>query len=202
MNTPVPKPRRYMYRCRECLAVTAVDGSPIDRAARCACGGIPESLGYVRESYAGARLARDTVRCACDHRCTGATGPSCDCVCRGENHGTGAVVEVTVDAGGVPRLQSGALERVAAWHWTLAALEAIAHERFPMDDYLNHVRIASYDVWRATHRAKVELARLRMAKTWHGRTKAAERLAAEWLAPRMAACSRADDETAHYRASA
>ena len=109
MNTPAP--RRYMYRCHDCLAVSAVNGSPIDRSARCDCGGIPESLGYVRETYGSARMARDAVRCACDHRCTGATGPSCDCVCRGENHGTGAVVEVVVDAGGVPRLRAGDLAR-------------------------------------------------------------------------------------------
>lgn len=193
MKTPAnPVPRRYMYRCRDCLAVSAVNGSPIDRSARCDCGGIPESLGYVRETYGGARMVRDAVRCACDHRCTGATGPSCDCVCRGENHGTGAVVEVTIDAGGVPRLRAGDLARVGAWHWTLAALEALAHERFPVDDYLAGRRIHNYGLWRATRDSRNELAKLRAAKTWHGRLRAAERLAAEWLAPRVAAGSVSD----------
>lgn len=189
MNTPVT--RRYMYRCHDCLAVSAVDGVLVDRRARCDCGGTVECLGYVRDT--GRRyLARDSFDVPCDHRCTGATGPNCDCSCRGENHGTGRVVTVVVDAGGVPRLRAGDLARVGAWHWTLAALEALAHERFPVDDYLAGRRIHNYGLWRATRDSRNELAKLRAAKTWHGRLRAAERLAGEWLAPRVAAVSASD----------
>ena len=180
--------RRYMYRCSDCLAVSAVDGVFVDRTARCECGGTVECLGYVRDS----RRYRDTVDVPCDHRCTGAAGPSCDCSCRGENHGTGRVVTVVVDVGGVPRLRSPDVDRGHAWRWTLAALEALAHERFPVDDYLAGRRIHNYDLWRATRDSRNELAKLRAAKTWHGRLRAAERLAAEWLAPRVAAGSVSD----------
>lgn len=50
------------------------------------------------------RLVNAAMRCPCDGRCTGATGPNCECSCGGVNHGTGRLIAVEIDAGGVPRL--------------------------------------------------------------------------------------------------
>ena len=50
----------------------------------------------------GSRLYKTETRCACDSRCTGATGPKCDCECGGANHGTNRVVEVNVSCGNAP----------------------------------------------------------------------------------------------------
>jgi hypothetical protein len=90
---PAVKVQRHCYRCSECLAVFFVDGKRIDVA--CACGGQAQHLGRVQAES----LWHDKVECACDSRCTGARGPSCNCKCGGENHGTDAVVEVVVHAG-------------------------------------------------------------------------------------------------------
>lgn len=38
------------------------------------------------------RLVEWIILTPCDGRCTGATGPNCDCVCNGKNHGTNRVV--------------------------------------------------------------------------------------------------------------
>ncbi len=48
-------------------------------------------------------IARLEHRCACDARCTGATGPNCECSCGGKNHGTGRVVEIAVPVARVPQ---------------------------------------------------------------------------------------------------
>ncbi len=106
----MPKVNRFFYRCRACCHVVAVDGE-LEMvtsangarvvATRCACDGKLELMGRVGRKPG---LVLDSQRCACDARCTCATGPSCDCSCGGVNHGTGRVVPIEVDAGGVPRL--------------------------------------------------------------------------------------------------
>lgn len=93
---------RFYYRCFACCHVAAADAK-LDTAVRCMCDGKLELLGRVSPARRG--LVRDSERCACDARCTNAPGPSCDCRCGGENHGTGRVVPILVDAGGVPRLR-------------------------------------------------------------------------------------------------
>lgn len=102
---------RHFYRCYACCHVVAVEGKLeyADRrdggkeiAVRCLCDGKLELLGRVARKSG---LVRDEERCACDGRCTNAPGPSCDCRCGGENHGTGRVVPIEVDAGGVPRVR-------------------------------------------------------------------------------------------------
>ena len=52
-------------------------------AKRCGC------LGYAvaRRVFDGGKP--DSKRHTCDSKCTNATGPSCDCKCRGANHGRG-----------------------------------------------------------------------------------------------------------------
>ncbi len=90
------KPPRFYWKCHDCLTPFAVDGEY--RSMSCACGGSAWCMGQVT----GARLSKSVFRCPCDGRCTGATGPSCDCSCGGENHGSNLLVEVAVDAGPVP----------------------------------------------------------------------------------------------------
>jgi hypothetical protein len=68
---------------------------------RCVCDGKLELMGRVSRKPG---LVLDSERCACDARCTNAPGPCCECQCGGENHGTGRVVPIEIDAGGVPRL--------------------------------------------------------------------------------------------------
>lgn len=92
--------RRDFWRCGRCLTVFATEGEPAGlRDLRCACGGACRSMGMVERG----RLVHLEQRCACDARCTSARGPRCDCQCGGENHGTGRIVTVKWDMGGVPR---------------------------------------------------------------------------------------------------
>lgn len=112
---------RHYYRCRSCCFVLALEGtlesivSPTggtEYRLRCVCDGKLELLGRVCRARRG--LVLDSERCACDGRCTNAPGPSCDCKCGGVNHGTGRMVPIVVDAGGVPRLVVGAAAEVAS----------------------------------------------------------------------------------------
>jgi hypothetical protein len=66
--------------------------------ARCDCGGQLEYLGRAKHE----RLVIDGMEVPCDARCVNARGPKCECGCMGANHGSGAVVHVEIDAGGVP----------------------------------------------------------------------------------------------------
>lgn len=50
---------------------------------RCPCS----AFAAARRVYDGGKP--DSKRHVCGARCTGATGPACDCKCRGANHGSG-----------------------------------------------------------------------------------------------------------------
>ena len=93
------KVNRWYWKCRDCLGVGAVNES-LPNGCRCgACGGEMWCMGQVMGT---SRIGHTETRCACDARCTAAPGPNCDCRCGGENHGTGAVVQVDVVTGSVP----------------------------------------------------------------------------------------------------
>lgn len=92
----------HFYRCKDCLTVMVTpekitcnqvhkNGVPIIGTCA-ACEGWIEYLGRVERN----RLIRTVDMCPCDGRCTSATGPSCDCQCGGENHGTNRSVEVDI----------------------------------------------------------------------------------------------------------
>ncbi len=118
---PAPRPvvkqaaprERHYFRCLDCLSVFAVDGAEcLQRETdpqgyrplilKCgACSGRVEHMGQV----AADRLVRYEHRCPCDHRCTNAVGPSCDCRCGGVNHGSGMVVRVVASSEGIPVAQ-------------------------------------------------------------------------------------------------
>ena len=89
---------RHFWKCPLCLTVAATEG---DSVSRLDCGHCLIQMTYMGR-VSQSRLTRTEERCACDARCTNAVGPSCDCQCGGVNHGTKAVVTVTVDAGPVP----------------------------------------------------------------------------------------------------
>ncbi len=90
------------HRCEDCLSVFALKNIPAWPRAKCACGGDCEFMGFVEK----ARLVKTEHRCPCDHRCTNAGGPNCDCSCGGANHGTQKLVECTVDLGKAPVAQN------------------------------------------------------------------------------------------------
>jgi hypothetical protein len=105
------KIERFFYRCEDCLTVVATNKEIMAtrnergylRYAICgACEGRIEFMGRVERE----RLWTTGHECPCDGRCTGASGPSCDCQCGGKNHGTGRVVEVEKCAGGLPRVMT------------------------------------------------------------------------------------------------
>lgn len=102
--------RRFFYRCCDCLSTVATESKlpevyddrrgQVTNAICDACGG--------RIEYLGATVG-DTLRkfagytTPCDHRCTHAAGPNCECSCGGANHGSGVVVPVYY-SGPVPRV--------------------------------------------------------------------------------------------------
>lgn len=99
---------RWYYRCLDCLTVCAAESN--HAKIKCACGGMCENMGKV----SGLRLTMTHLACACDERCTSATGPNCTCSCGGENHGSGRVVEVVLDAGPLPVLQCELTDKARA----------------------------------------------------------------------------------------
>ena len=80
---------RNYYRCSDCLTAMVVEGHA-PKGALCACGGKLSYIGAVRRH----RVVRLEDHAVCDGRCTSATGPSCDCQCGGEHHGSGRIVTV------------------------------------------------------------------------------------------------------------
>lgn len=125
---------RHYYRCQSCCHVAAIEGR-LGGEVRCLCDGRLELLGRVARARRG--LVLDAERCACDSRCTNAPGPRCECSCGGVNHGTGRVVPIEVDAGGVPRVlfedeavcRARAAEYAAAMVPLRARLRAMRQER-------------------------------------------------------------------------
>lgn len=103
---------RHFYRCLACLDVLAVEGGRVmsvwdaskghQVGPHCDCGGTLNWMGKVRTNY----IVRPEERCPCDSRCADATGPNCDCVCGGKNHGTHRTVTVDIVAGSVPTVRA------------------------------------------------------------------------------------------------
>ena len=156
---------RWYWRCTDCLGVAAVDGRCA--APKCPCGGMCECMGQV----SGYRLTSAIHLCPCDGRCTGATGPSCECQCGGENHGTGAVVRVIVDRGPVPELDAAdAAERSARGEAYRHAVTAIEDELDRLYAARLHRRAsdAAYMRERKIQRVANEL---RKSRTMAGRAK-------------------------------
>lgn len=101
MSTITPVVNRWFVRCTLCLSVAAVEEQPSANWTCEICNGNIEIMGRVERE----NLVKDTIRCACDGRCTSARGPLCECHCGGVNHGTGRVVVVTRIVGKVPTIK-------------------------------------------------------------------------------------------------
>lgn len=173
-------PQRWFYRCRDCLTVCAVRGSKLPEL-ECSCGGRFETMGMVQRH----RLVLTGLECPCDGRCTGAVGPSCDCQCGGENHGTGALVRVTYDAGPVPRIVAPdadqRIARAAEYRAALATADAAIEAK--LGDTMRTMAaggwISDRGLWERCYRARKARAHACGLKTHGGRLRALARLAAE-----------------------
>ena len=84
----------YYHKCKDCLTAFTTHEKHVDF---CDCNGEVTFMGQVH----GDVYQKVEDKCACDARCTHASGPHCDCVCGGANHGTGKVVQVVVKEGKV-----------------------------------------------------------------------------------------------------
>ncbi len=121
------------YRWESYYQARSRNASRLDAAASAfqamcgLCDGKIEVMGRVKNS--GTVVTASHVIPACDSRCTGATGPKCDCPCGGVNHGTGAVVRVEQTAT-TPRviMRDRAKARQIAVEWR-AELERVAATR-------------------------------------------------------------------------
>lgn len=159
---------RWFVRCTLCLSVAAVEEQPSTSWACEICNGQIEIMGRVERDH----LVKDTIRCACDGRCTSARGPLCECACGGVNHGTGRVVVVTKIVGKVPTIkfvgEKTALAQVAEFTAALtAARETLAILRtrkqlgfLPEADF--RAMVALPEVLAKARKAKTHTSRMKM----------------------------------------
>ena len=94
--TSTHAPALHFFQCADCFGHAALETNNTE--TRCDCGGELDYMGKAKND----RLIVEGVRVPCDPRCTAAIGPKCDCACSGANHGSGALVRVEIDKGGVP----------------------------------------------------------------------------------------------------
>lgn len=174
---------RHYYRCRSCCHVVAVEGkleyTPDDSGRMvcktlCVCDGKLDHLGRVARSRG---LVLDSERCPCDARCTAAPGPSCSCRCGGENHGSGRVVPVELDAGGIPRIKVEDVETCRARAEEFRRAMAPLRERLRRirQDRLHHYPMSR--VPRAEQQLADAIAQIVALRTHAGRLKAIAKLA-------------------------
>lgn len=98
----------HFYQCQYCLTLSVVPGADkYDILVKPICGICDQSVNHLGH-VAGDKLAKLEDRCPCDGRCTGATGPNCDCQCGGINHGSNRLVTVEITTGNIPKLLPGA----------------------------------------------------------------------------------------------
>ena len=133
-----PTERRWFIRCLGCLSVMAINGDRPQAGLRCGiCSGRIEIMGIVHQD----RLTKTEDRCACDERCTSATGPNCNCKCAGKNHGSGITVTVVIDLGGIPkatpRNKEKSLRIYGEWQAARSAVEERIKAYFKFEENKN-----------------------------------------------------------------
>jgi hypothetical protein len=96
----------YYHKCDDCLTAFTTEEKKVDF---CDCNGTVTFMGVVQ----GDKFIKTEDKPPCDGRCTHASGPHCDCLCGGANHGTGKLVAVVVKEGKVyaTSLQEEDIER-------------------------------------------------------------------------------------------
>lgn len=162
------------FKCNDCLT----SFTSLVKVDLCACGGKVECMGTVK----GDKYIRTEERCACDKRCTHALGPSCDCVCGGENHGTGRVVEIVIESG-VARsasVDNVALGRAAEFRRTRDdALRAYKQRWGSVDEAKQRGEFIPKDTWLAWRKAQEALETACKGKVHSNRIKQLVKLARE-----------------------
>lgn len=113
-NKPATE-KRWYYKCPECLCTVVLKGLTARRDL--VCGVCGEYLYTIGEVTAENKWVRKEEKCKCDGRCINALGPSCDCSCGGENHGSGmdGFVEVVAETGEVKLTPSHDIEKHKQW---------------------------------------------------------------------------------------
>ena len=162
--TDTTSTKLHFYRCRKCLATMTLPKTV--SGAECGiCQGRLEYLGKVT----GAKWSATEQRCACDERCTSATGPNCECSCGGKNHGTGQLADVTVvtATGKVRVTPTRDIEKhqqiAAEYEAALQAAEARLTAKFGADlAYYNQRVYLPYNTWRVID---LNIAAIQKAKT-------------------------------------
>ena len=116
---------RHYIRCVDCLAIACT--TEIPESWLCSCGGQIEYMGKVTRDL----LTRTVNTTPCDHRCTGANWPNCDCKCNGENHGTGKMIDKTYDMGSIPVVKIGNQSIAGEWRELATRVPDIIHAAYP-----------------------------------------------------------------------
>lgn len=167
--------KSWYLRCRGCLSVMAIQADRPAAAMRCAaCEGSIEVMGQVRQK----RIIKLEERCLCDQRCTMAAGPECNCQCAGANHGSGVLVTVAVDVGGIPRItppDPAKARRVhSEWLGAMRKVKERIVKHFPQAQNPTSHFEANQAV--RCGRYMDEVARAATMKTHHGRIQALKKL--------------------------
>jgi hypothetical protein len=161
--------KRYYYRCSDCCSVTAIEAerAPVD--LRGSCGGAMELMGEVRRFI----VWNVEKHAACDSRCTGAGGPSCNCSCGGANHGTGAVREVLRNGQGIPTVSACDVARGDAFRSALdAARSRYKHRHARTLALKSEGSWVDSDSYWAMENDRAAISHARGLKSYSGRMKA------------------------------
>lgn len=160
---------RHYFRCRDCLGVFVFDVEAewkVREAWDCSCGSkVADHMGRVVQS----RLRIEYDAPACDYRCTGAMGPSCDCSCGGVNHGSGRTVPVSIDGGEIPQARASHPEHGIEWR---KAVEDALNHRDQIAPGSSRGAWIPRPQWWAARKLGEALNKARKAKTHKGRMQA------------------------------
>ncbi len=182
---------RHYYRCNTCLSVVVVEeddrgGNPnrypkasIHEFRRlCICGGKYDWMGLVSKDPR--YVIRTDERCPCDDRCTNARGPSCDCRCGGENHGSQRLVTVITGIDKVPTIappDHAALVRAEDFRSAIKAAQSRVEARWGHagDLRARGIRV-SWEDWQGFEWDQVLIQKACRLKTQRGRLEALARI--------------------------
>lgn len=179
VRPPAPKTPPHYYRCKECLTTYTTEKrlpecSYKTAQAVCDCG--CERSEYLGQSSRPNRLVRQATLCACDARCTYATGPNCDCSCLGANHGTGRTITVDYDGGPIPKLKQQRPDEAKAIRKQFQEATAAAYDRIRAKfgpSLVDRIEAGAWvddrEAWNGVRWAKQAVLEARALKTHKGR---------------------------------
>ena len=186
---------RWYVRCSDCLSVAAVHSSTIPPPCECVCGGKIEAMGRVTRDPLARMFGRKEEHLQtgvryeepCDARRTNARGPSCNCPCGAENHGTQRLVEIEI-VQGIPRLlmldPHRARERASEYRDAVAVAREAVDRRYPSGRVAaerkasgEYIDSGAFSAMLDYRRAREAVARARALRTHGGRLKALQFIA-------------------------